>query len=38
MIKAHAQVYHLYDEEFRADQQGELHKLSSENIVFDCYS
>jgi hypothetical protein len=37
MIKAHARVYHLY-EQYRAKQQGEVHELSSEKIVFDCCS
>jgi len=28
MIKAHARVYHLYDDQYRAKQQGEVHELA----------
>lgn len=31
VIKAHARAYHIYDEEFRVQQQGRI------GIVLDCY-
>ena len=38
LLKAHARVYHLYDDEFRATQQGELPQIQIHVQRFKSYN